>query len=345
VEPVTHLLTSLALARGWARRERQSVRRATAILVTAGLAPDIDFLSRAAGPAIYFRLHRSAAHSLAGAAALTFLVAALFWRGRPTGKDRGLPAMGYGTTAALAAVAIAAHLLLDLGTSYGVRLLWPFSERFYAWNLWAEADPWILLGLAAGILLPALLGLVTSEIGARSAGRASRGAWAALALLALYGAGRGVLHARARALLASRLYQEAAPRVVDAFPEPRSPFVWRGVVETADTIQTLELSLPPGTGGGAFVPEYSRIYFKPRPSPALERARATALAQEWLAGARFPFANVAETENGFRVEFRDLSYLPGAERYFMPVAVIRLDEQLKVVSERMSFGVEEKPGD
>jgi inner membrane protein len=328
VEPVTHLVASLALSRAGLRR---ATRLATPILITAGLIPDLDFLSRAAGPMAYFRLHRAATHSFIGAAALALLVAGFFrWLGR-----KGPSRVRFGPALALAAAGIAAHLLLDLGTSFGVRLLWPFSDRLYGWNLWAEADPWILVALVAGIFLPALLGLVASEIGARTTPRASRGALAAVVFVAFYGVTRDTLHARACALLASRYYHDRTPLTVGAFPNPASPFSWRGVAETSATIETLEVSLLPGA---PFDPDRSRTHFKPARSPALERAEATALVAEWLRAARFPLASVEPTEDGYRVEFRDLRYPSGASRFFVPVAVVRLNRQLGVVSERLVFG-------
>jgi inner membrane protein len=341
VEPVTHLLASFALSRAGLKR---ATRWATPILLTAGLAPDLDFASRAAGPVAYLRLHRAATHSLLGSAALAVALAAAFWWLGGKDRERGSPRVRFAPALALAAIGIAAHLLLDLGTSYGVRLLWPFSARLYAWNLWAEVDPWILLLLAAGVLLPALLGLVVREIGARPRRGASRGAWAALALLAVYGAGRGVLHARACALLASRIYHDQTPLAVGAFPSPGSPFAWRGIAETADTIETFELSFLPGAPEDWFEPHRSRAHFKPHGSPALERARATPLAQQWLAAARFPLATVERREDGYRVEFRDLRYPSGAGSLLLPAAVIRLDPGLRVVSERLIFGPVTNPG-
>src|SRR6267143_1522201 len=70
--------------------------------------------------------------------------------------------------AALAAAVL--HLLMDLCQSTGVELFWPFSARRFALDWVAPLDLWILGILLAGILLPALSGLVTEEIGAKSKG-------------------------------------------------------------------------------------------------------------------------------------------------------------------------------
>jgi inner membrane protein len=341
VEPVTHLVASVALARAGLRRARGHARLATPILITAGLIPELDFLSHAAGPMAYFRLHRAATHSLAGGAVLAFLVAGFFWwlgrkaPGREAKPGQAEPPISFASALALAAIGIAAHLLLDLGTSYGLRPFWPFSDRLYGWDLWAEVDPWILLALVAGIFLPALLGLVVSEIGARPKRRVSRGALAALIFVALYGVGRGALHDRACGLLASRLYHDRVPLAVGAFPSPASPFIWRGVAETSATIETLEVSLLPGA---SFAPEHSRTHFKPADSPALDRARATPVVAQWLGAARFPLATVEPIEGGYRIEFRDLRYASGGSRFFMPAAVVRLNRELKVTNERLVFG-------
>src|SRR4051812_49978824 len=62
----------------------------------------------------------------------------------------------------LAAIAVWSHPLLDLLNNYGVRLLMPFSGRWFYGDAMFIIDPWLLLILCAGTLLAA---------GRRSAGR------------------------------------------------------------------------------------------------------------------------------------------------------------------------------
>ncbi|MBI3671160.1 MAG: metal-dependent hydrolase [Acidobacteria bacterium] len=327
MEPVTHALTSLALGRAGLNR---TTRLATPMLLAAGLAADLDWLSLAGGARAFFHGYRTATHSLVGTAAIAAVSAILFWRlGRkhPTAPVRFAPAV------LVCAAGATAHLLLDLTNSYGVKLLWPFSGKWAAWDLLDPVDPWVLVLLLLGLLLPRLFGLVIEEIGARPKKRGvQRGAIVALVLLALYCGGRWVLHDRAVALLGSRLYHRATPLSTGAFPGGASPLTWAGVVECENTLEEIEVSLAPGS---VFDPDLARTHFKPEPSPALEAARKSGLAREYLQFARFPKATVEKTTEGFHVELRDLRFTSPLRGRRAPIAVIELNSQAQVVHEEL----------
>ncbi len=329
MDPVTHTAASLALARAGLDR---ATRLATPMLLISGLAADLDWLSLAGGARAYLHLHRTATHSLLGTAAIAFALAAMFWwlgRGHPTAPVR------FGRAAAVCAAGAGLHLLLDLTNSYGVQLLWPFRTKWYALDLMDSIDPWVLFLLLMGLLLPGLFRLVSEEIGARPKKRGpQRGAIIALALLAAYCGGRSVLHERAMALLRSRLYHGATPLAAGAFPRGASPLTWSGVVETDNTLEQIEVSLAPGS---SFDPDLARTHFKPEASPALDAARKSELAQDFLNFARFPMASVQKTDDGYRVELRDLRFsspLPGRREL---VATIDLNRQAQVTHEELRF--------
>lgn len=329
MEPVTHALTSLALSRAGLGK---TSRLATLMLLVAGLAADLDWLSRAGGPGAFLRGHRTITHSLVGTAAIALLCAGLFrWFGRkhPTAPVRFARAVW------VCAAGASAHLLMDLANSYGVKLLWPFREKWYAGELVEAVDPWVLILLLAGLLLPSLFRLVSEEVGARPKPRsAQRGAIVALLLLLLYGGGRWLLHERAVALLGARTYREQIPRAVGAFPAAASPLSWHGVVETDNTLEEIEVSLAPGS---VFDPERARTHFKPEASPALEAARHSEAAQEFLPFARFPVASVEKTALGYRVELHDLRFsAPLAARRGL-VAVVELDRESHVTQQELRF--------
>ena len=324
MEPVTHVLTSLALSRAGLDR---TTRLATPLLIAAGLAPDLDWASLALGPRVYLACHRAATHSLVGGAAVALVVAAGFYwivRTYTNAPVRIGPAL------LLSFVGVGSHILLDLSNSYGTALLWPFGGKRYAGDLTDWLDVWILLILVAGLGLPWLFRLVSEEIGARPSRRVNPGAITALVLVALYCGGRAVLHARALELLGSRMYHSAAPLLVGAFPTA-SPLDWRGVVDTRNTIETLDVSLSPDA---YFDPDRSRTHFKPEPSPALDAARATRTAQLFLQQAQFPLGSVLARDEGYRVELRDLA---GAETAGPrnAVLVIELDRGYRVVAEEL----------
>ena len=242
MEPVTHALTSIALGRAGLNK---ITRAATPMLLVSGLIADVDWVTRLGGAETFLRGHRTATHSLAGTAAIVAAVAAVSWF---AGRKYPKYAVGIFPALAICAIGAGAHLLLDMLNGYGVKLLWPFSPKWYAWDLADSVDSWILFFLLAGLLLPELFRLVLEEIGSRPKrhGR-QRGAIVGLIFVALVVAGRGFAHDRAIALLDSRDYRGQTPLQVAAFPRPSNPLLWSGVVETDNAIFNLEVPLGPGS--------------------------------------------------------------------------------------------------
>ncbi|MGH9815544.1 MAG: metal-dependent hydrolase [Candidatus Acidiferrales bacterium] len=335
MEPVTHVLTSAALARGAFDRTRFAMPAA----VTAALAVDLDWLALSGGAESYLTYHRVATHSLIGSATVAIAVGALFWlagRQHPT-KPASLVRL---LTVALAAAWL--HVLLDLMNPYGVALFWPVNSRRFAWDLAGMLDPWLLAVLLAGWLLPTLLRLVTEEIGAKAERKGPR-RWAigTMALVALYCGARWYLHGNAVTLLDSRVYHGAAPRRVAALPDSPSPLKWRGLVETENTHEEIEVPVGPG---GFFDSDRSVTLFKPEASPALEAAQNTSAVQQFVAAARFPLASVEQIgkadgmpDGGFRVTVRDLHFTERTTMAKPVVVIIEMDSQLRVLDERFEF--------
>jgi membrane-bound metal-dependent hydrolase YbcI (DUF457 family) len=327
MEPVTHALASLALGRAGLGRV---TRWATPMLLVSGLAADLDWLSYFGGPRAFLAAHRTASHSLVGTAAIATATAALFFwlmqrstprlapqSASPGSSSSREPPVRFWQALAICGAGASVHLLLDLTNSYGVKLLWPFSGAWNAWDLAGSIDPWILLLLIAAVFLPLLFGLVTQEVTGRAKqqpGGAS--ALVMLLLVLLYLGGRAVLHDRAVALLDSRVYRGERPLRSAAFPG-WSPFEWSGLVETSDAIEELPVPLsfantPAKTPEEIFDPEAGHHFFKPAESPALETARRSASARLFLSFARFPFATQEETSRGYRIEIHDLRFTGGA---------------------------------
>jgi inner membrane protein len=343
MEPVTHALASIALGRSGLNKV---TRMATPMLVVSGLIADLDWVTRIGGASAFLHGHRTATHSLLGTAAMVAGVAASFWFiGRQFGRQFGqkyeklavklIPAIFISTIGA------SAHLLLDLLNGSGVKLLWPFSAKWYAWDVADSVDAWIIFFLLAGLLLPELFRIIHEEIGARPKrqGR-QRGAITGLILVTLFVAGRVYARQRAIALLDAREYRGQAPLVVAAFPNPSSPLAWHGVVETDNALLNVEVPLGPGR---TFDPDLADVHFKPQPSLALNNAVASSTAIEFLNYARFPLANVEPNGDGFEVRFRDMRFaseLPGQQGI---IAVIELNAQNQVISERLEFNGDSKP--
>jgi inner membrane protein len=329
MEPVTHALTSIALGRAGLNKV---TRMATPMLLVSGLAADVDWVTRFGGASAFLHGYRTATHSLVGTVVLIAADTAGFWL-----AGRKYPKLAIGLFPALFVCAAGAgfHLLLDLLNGYGVKLLWPFGAKWYAWDIADSVDAWMIFFLLVGLLLPELFRLVLEEIGAKPKKRGrQRGAIVGLSLVVLFAVGRGLAHERAVALLDAREYRGQAPLEVAVFPRPSTPLVWSGVVETDNAIVNANVPLGPGT---VFDPDLADVHFKPEESLALKNAVKSATAIEFLSYARFPLANVEPEGDGHQVRLRDMRFaseLPGRRGI---VAVIHLNAQSLVINEHLEF--------
>ena len=328
MDPVTHALTCVVLGRAGLNR---TTRAATPMLLVSGVMGDLDWMTRFGGAAAFLRGHRTATDSVPGAVVVAVAVAAAFW---VAGRKFSRFNVGMYPAFAICATGSGVHLLLDFLDDYGVKLLWPFRSKWYACDVISQVDWWILFFLLAGLLAPELLRLVSEEIGSRSTGRGPRGAIFALACVALVAGCRPFAHARAVAILDSHTYQGETPLRVAAFPSSSDPMLWAGVVQTDNSVFSVDVPLGPGR---VFDPESAQAHFKPQPSVTLANAVASPAAREFLDFARFPLASVQPREEGFEVRLRDMRFAskPAGAREI--VAVIELNPQNVVTSDRLEF--------
>jgi inner membrane protein len=339
VEPITHGLVSLAIARV---AQSRLPRYGTYMLIVSGVAADLDYASYLGGPGAFLNLHRALFHSAIGSVALIAIVAAAFCfldRKRPS-KNPG-PPLAFAAGCAVSAIGVACHLALDFCNGESVQLFWPLKIASAAWNLTQSLDPWILFLLLAGLLLPHLFRLVSDEIGERKRGAVGgKGALIALILLVGYLGGRAYLHSRAVDLLLSREFHRRDPLAAGAFPSATAPFSWRGVVTTDNTIEEVELSVAPGA---EFDPDRSLTHYKPEASAALDAGEGTASARKFLAYARFPLASVTHLEDGFRFELRDMQFASGDSSPADIFVRVDLDSSLRVREEGFRFASSPNP--
>jgi membrane-bound metal-dependent hydrolase YbcI (DUF457 family) len=320
-----HALASLAIMRAVLPRAPFSVW-ATAIV--AGTVADLDVLSVIAGPTTYVNWHHTYTHSLLFAAvtAVLFSLSYLLLAPKVSPVRRSLVFLVITLVSGL-------HVALDASQSEGIALLWPFGTRGIALDWLPSVDPWIMAILIGSLLLPELLHLVSSEIGAKNKKPRGRlGAITGLALMLLYIGARATLHSNVVANLQARTYQGEWPRRVAAFPEPLLIFTWRALVETDKALHVLTVNAGPR---GSFDPEAGLTVYKPEASPALDAARNTQVAKLFLAFARFPKATVDRTASGYEVEFRDLRYSAVETTHDEVAALIQFDAAGNVADQKL----------
>jgi inner membrane protein len=335
LEPITHFLTGACLSRAGFNRK---TALATATMTLAAEAPDLDVLGNLKGPVFGFAHHRGFTHSFLGsflvAAVVVGLVYALWCvRGRKT-RNPNLPPR-WGLLYCFAVLASLSHVLLDFTNNYGVRPLWPFSERWYSWDIVFIVEPVIFVLLLAGLVLPAFFALIDKEIGVRRESPPGRfGATLALiGVVAMWGV-RDFEHRRAVNALEAQTYEGADPLRVSAYPYWWTPFTWYGVVET----QTLHASMRVDSLSPEVDPRGEmRVLYKPEETPVTLAAKKSYLGQVYLDWAKYPVTETEQVEfpqPGFIVRFKDLRYdYPERRGQNILRAAVRLDRNLNVVAE------------
>lgn len=336
MEPITHFLTGACLGRAGFNRK---TALATATMTLAAEAPDLDVLGRFRGSVFAFAHHRGFTHSFLGLIPVCLVVVGVIYgvwriRGRKT-KDPNLPPR-WGLLFALAYLAGLTHILLDFTNNYGVRPFWPFSERWYEWDIVFIADPILWTALILGLALPAFFSLIHQEIGLHQKGPRGRGAAiAALVAMVVLWTVRDFEHRRAVSALQARTYENGDPIRVGAFPAFWNPFTWRGAVETPSFFAQAEVNAlaadvdPAGT---------MEIRHKPEETPITLAAKRSYIGRVYLDWAKFPVTEVEPTPSGGHlVRFRDLRFDPplrlGGRRPLS--AGVILDSNLTVVTEFM----------
>jgi inner membrane protein len=332
MDNVTHTLTAIAISQaGFSGK----TRFATLALVIAANIPDVDAAAGFVSSARYLEFHRGLTHSIFGATVLAGLVAGgIYAWGRRAAppKKKSTPPLNLKWLALCCWAGTASHVLLDLTNSYGVRLLEPFSGRWFAWDIMFIVDPLLLIILALGLGTPLLFRIISEEVGARKPGF-RKGAIAALCGMAALWGLRGFAHARVISLLDSHTYAEENPDRLAAFPSPANPFQWTGVVETESAIHMI----PVDALDSDIDMDTDRIFHKPQSSPALTIAMKTPTAEDFLDFARFPWAEVEPSDDGYDVRIHDLRFLSLGARHRTFTVEIQLDKNLQVLSESFSF--------
>lgn len=286
---------------GWALAEAGLKKRApyaTAALLIGANLPDVDGLAYLKGPIAALAFRRGLTHGILAMAVLPIVLAALLlvWdRARRRKGRTEAPPAEFGPLLLVSAAGVLSHPLLDLFNTYGVRLMSPFSDRWFYGDALFIADPWMWLLLGGG----ALLARRAEQIGEP---RAPLRARIGLALAAVYAlsmfAGGHVVANRVAEELSSKGLPVAS---VLAAPLPVTPLRRKILADLGDAYAVGEwapLSRP-------------ALSFTPGLLPKVGDARAAAtaartdVARRFLSWSRYP---VYETLPDGSVRISDLRF-------------------------------------
>lgn len=176
VDPVTHSLVGASLS---ATGLRRATPLATATLVLAANAPDVDIVAQLWDPWTALAWRRGISHGIPALLVLPFLVAGgiLAWdrwvrrrgaRGRGTASTPPLAPARPAPVLGLAALGVWTHSPLDWINNYGMRWLLPFDGRWTYGDAVFILDPWLWLLLGGSLFA------------LHSRGRLAVGLWALL---------------------------------------------------------------------------------------------------------------------------------------------------------------------
>jgi len=221
MDPVTHVAAGITIV----RLIPTPVRKWGILAgVAFALLPDVDFLLAFVDRLAFIRHHRGFTHSLAALGLFTFLGA---WIGRRLGGARWFrPLILIGLSV------LGSHLLLDLATSYGTRILTPFSREKFTLNWLFIIDPYLTLILLVGafgaVLFPA---------------RERRLTALSLALAGVYMVLCGLYHHQALAL-GRRILTGPETVSVAALPQPFSCRRWHLLAVAPAEVRQTMVQLP-----------------------------------------------------------------------------------------------------
>ena len=278
MDNLCHSLVGMALSRAGLN---QRTALATSTLVIANNLPDID-VGVFATNTLAMSFRRGWTHGVLAQATLPIaLTGAMLiydrYRKKSSPDDRVVPSQ----ILLLSYIGVLLHVFMDFTNSYGVRLLMPFSDRWFYGDALYIVDPWLYAMLGLGWWL------------GRKNARAAR---LAVALAAIYVVTMLASNVIARREVAGGLARAGRPAGTRFMVTPVvvNPFRREVVIDLGDRYEKGNLWFDP-------LPHFRPAGFgveKGFDDPGVQAALQTPLARAFLRWSRFPFAQVNPTERG-----------------------------------------------
>jgi inner membrane protein len=281
-------------------------RLAMASSVIAANLPDLDVLVFASDvPSVAFR--RGWTHGVLAQAVLPAALAGIMFAiaKRRVAKDDAPPA-AFAPLLVLSYVGVLVHVFLDYLNNYGVRLLMPFSGRWFYGDSLFIIDPWLWVVLAVAVFT-----------GSRGRLRATR-TW--LVAAAIYIAIMMVSARMAKSLVAEAWQRETAAGVQELMvgPVPVNPLRKAVIIDAGDRYYT-------GTFDwwGRRTSLFETTILKNDSHPAIAGAKQDRQVAGILVWSRFPFWEIDAASDGTRVTVRDVRFTRFGQTGFGTATVVK----------------------
>jgi inner membrane protein len=286
MDNVTHTLVGAAL--GAAGLRRMSRLAGPALLIGANL-PDVDAFVYVFDSTVALAVRRGWTHGILALVVWPFVLAGLLigcdaLAARVRRRDNHEP-VPWRPLLLVCAIAVWSHPLLDWLNTYGVRLLMPFSGRWFYGDALFIFDPWVMALLGVGLFF--------------SRKRGAQPARAALILMLLYVAGMWTLSALTRGVAErGAIRDDLQPVRVIASPVPLNSFARGTAVETRTAYHFGRVSwLPPRT-------VLSNETQVDKNLELIERVRVRDDVRAFMVWSRAPFAVLTQ----YAIEIGDARY-------------------------------------
>ena len=211
----------------------------TVLGLLAGMAPDLDIFIRSnEDPMLFLEFHRQFTHSLLFIPIGGLLCAGLFHL-----LFHKRTQVSFRWTYLYATIAYGSHCLLDICTSYGTQLFWPFSNHRVSWDTISIIDPIFTLPVLFLVVLAAIK-------------RSRRIAIYAVAWILLV-QGFGLIQNQRASMVGHQLATERGHQVIrlNAKPSFANQLLWRVIYETKEGfyIDAIRLGLKTEIIPGQFI--------------------------------------------------------------------------------------------